>query len=175
MSISEKNYSQIENIDKLLFQKLDIELSDIKTEKESQDYFAHTFKLNQQNIRFRKAKITPKKTGQFVAIWKRNKEGITEPFDIKDDFDFYMITTEKEDNFGIFIFSKAILLKKGILSNQDKNGKRGIRVYPIWDETISKQAQKTQKWQLNHFLNLSDNIEADLQKAEKLLLLGKQN
>ncbi len=173
MSISHKNFSQIENVDKLLFQKLEIELSDVKAEKESQEYFAHTFKANNQNILFRKAKITPKKIGQFVAIWKRNKEGITEPFDIKDDFDFYMIATQKEENFGVFIFPKTILLEKGILSNQDKNGKRGIRVYPIWDKTISKQAQKTQNWQLNYFLDLSKNTKIDLQKARELLLLEK--
>lgn len=171
MSISKKNCSQIEYLNQLLFQHLQIEVSDVEGEKESQDYFAHTLKLNQQNVKFRKAKITPKKTGQFVAIWKRNNEGVSEPFDIKDNFDFYIIATQKEENFGVFIFSKLILQQQGILSNQDKNGKRGIRIYPIWDKTINKQAQKTQKWQLNYFLDLSENTEIDFQKAKELLFL----
>jgi hypothetical protein len=87
-----------------------------------------------------------------------------------------MIATQKENNFGVFIFPKIILQEKGILSNQGKNkknGKRGIRVYPIWDKTMNKQAQKTQNWQLNYFLDISENIEIDLQEAKELLFLEK--
>ena len=161
--------SEIDSIDTSLFQKCDIELSNVEPELESQEYFAHNFQLNAHKVKFRVAKITPTKTGQFVTIWKRNQDGITVPFDVSDDYDFYIIATRKENNFGVFIFPKIILHQKEILSDESKDGKRGIRVYPPWDRTTNKQAQKTQIWQTKYFLNLSEDCLLDLHKAHELL------
>jgi hypothetical protein len=47
----DKLNSEIEYLTQF-FKKIETELSDMKVEKESQDYFAHTFKLNQQKILF---------------------------------------------------------------------------------------------------------------------------
>lgn len=33
-----------------------------------------------------------------------------------------------------------------------------IRVYPSWDKPVSKQAIKTQSWQLEYFIELSQDI-----------------
>lgn len=99
----------------------------------------------------RTAKTTPKKIGQFVSIWKRNKEGVTTPRDLEDDFDFLIIQCETETQKGRFVFPKIILAKKGIISTVEKEGKRGIRVYPPWDKAENKQAIKTQQWQLKYF------------------------
>lgn len=156
-------------LEKLLFKTCGLSLSDLEPEAESQDYFAHSFKLNGQNVKFRTAKITPTKTGQFVSIWKRNDKGITEPFSIADDISFFIIATQKETNFGIFIFPKSALMEQKILSNNTIQGKRGIRVYPSWDTTTNKQAQKTQAWQLANFLDLSQEDGIDLEKAKVLL------
>ena len=52
---------------------------------------------------------------------------------------------------GVFKFSKEVLIKHGIVSTEKKDGKRGFRVYPIWDKTTSKQAIKAQIWQLEYF------------------------
>ena len=161
--------SEIDLINISLFQKCDIELSNVEPESESQEYFAHNFQLNTHKVKFRIAKITPTKTGQFVTIWKRNQDGITVPFDVSDDYDFYIIATRKENNFGVFIFPKIILHQKEILSDESKDGKRGIRVYPPWDKTTNKQAQKTQNWQTKYFLNLSEDCLFDLHKAHELL------
>ena len=164
-----KNNAEIELIDKLLFQKCKIELSNVAQETESQEYFAHHFQLNARKVKFRVAKITPTKTGQFVSIWKRNQDGITVPFDVSDDFDAYIIAVRKENNFGLFIFSKAILHQKGIISDKINDGKRGIRVYPPWDTTTNNQAQKTQDWQTKYFLNLSEDYFLELHKVHELL------
>ncbi|WP_435524173.1 MepB family protein [Chryseobacterium indoltheticum] len=67
-------------------------------------------------MKFRKAKVTPTKVGQFVTLWKRNlisKE--TEPFTSADSSDFYFILTETSENFGFFFFTKDILIKNQIL------------------------------------------------------------
>lgn len=111
----------------------------------------------------RTANITPKKIGQFVSIWKRNQEGITVPYEISDDFDFMIISTKKDNKAGQFIFPKAALLEQGIISTENKEGKRGIRVYPPWDTPENKQAIKTQAWQVVYWTwdigHVMDNIE----------------
>lgn len=143
------------------------ECSEPQPEKESQEYDAFDFSIGESQIKFRSAKITPTKTGQFVTLWKRNTNGIIEPFDYTDKIDFVIVSVQKEDLLGQFIFPKAILLKKGIFTTETKEGIRATRVYPPWDETTSKQAQKTQQWQLEYFLSISDNI--DINRAKFLL------
>lgn len=164
-------HPEIERIDKAVFKICKFELTNVENEVESQQYLAYNFLLNGQNIKFRKAKITSTKIGQFVTIWKRNKKGITEPFAISDEFEFYIIATRQNENFGLFIFPKSVLYKKKILADKTKQnkGKRGIRVYPTWDFPTNKQAQKTQIWQTKYFLDISPNKEIDFKKATDLL------
>jgi hypothetical protein len=131
-------HSELELIDKSVFKICGLELTNIETEAESQEYFAHNFLLNGQNIKFRKAKITPTKVGQFVTIWKRNEKGITEPFDISDKFEFYIIVTRQNEKIELFIFPKTVLYVNKILSDETRDGKRGIRVYPTWILTTNK-------------------------------------
>ncbi|RYD81276.1 MAG: hypothetical protein EOP53_06785, partial [Sphingobacteriales bacterium] len=133
-----------------------INMSDIAVEKESIEYAASSFRINTHKIIYRQSKITPAKTGQFVTLWKRDNAGITQPFDMMDDFDFIIIASKKEDSTGIFVFSKKILSEHGIISNNKKGGKRGIRVYPPWDTANNKQAIKTQQWQNKYFINLNE-------------------
>ncbi|MGG5207846.1 MepB family protein [Chryseobacterium sp. MIQD13] len=161
----------LKNVDEQLFQPLELELLNVEEDVESKDYSGCSLSLNQFKIKFRTAKITPTKTGQFVTIWKRNEKGETAPFDTNDPFDFYLISASKDVNKGIFIFPREALLKKGILSNENKPGKRGIRVYPDWDSVENKQAIATQKWQTIYFFNLSPGKESDLQKAKLLFNL----
>ncbi|PIF46111.1 hypothetical protein CLU96_3129 [Chryseobacterium sp. 52] len=163
----------LKNVDERIFQPLGLELSNVQEDTEAKDYSGCSFKLNNLNIRFRTSKITPTKTGQFVTIWKRNEKGETAPFDSNDCFDFYLIGTSTNHHTGVFIFPEKILVEKGILSHGLKIGKRGIRVYPSWDITESKQAKATQKWQTEYFLDLSQNEETYVQKAKLLFDLGK--
>jgi len=143
----------------LVYDCCDFEITVPQPEKESTDYDAYRFYLNQKNICYRTAKITPTKTGQFVTLWKRNNSGIIEPFDTEDLIDFVIISVRKDDLYGQFIFPKSILLAKGIFSTATKEGKRATRVYPPWDETTSKQAQKTQQWQLDFFYKISPDTD----------------
>ncbi|WP_374173835.1 MepB family protein [Flavobacterium tructae] len=135
----------------ILYDGCDFDLTQPQPEAESNEYDAYRFRLNQKNICYRKAKITPTKTGQFVTLWKRNTAGIIEPFDFTDAIDFVIVSVRKNELFGQFVFPKSVLLEKGIFTTSTKEGKRATRVYPPWDETTSKQAQKTQQWQLNYF------------------------
>ncbi len=98
-----------------------------------------------------KAKITPKKVGQFVCVWKRGADGTTQPYSLEDQLETMEIEVEKEDKQGKFVFPKAVLVEQGIISVQGKGGKRGMRVYPPWDIADNAQAKKTQSWQLKYF------------------------
>lgn len=60
-------------------------------ESESIAYGAYMFKLNSMNVRFRVAKITPTKIGQFVTLWKRIGNGSIQPYDIVDSIDFFIV------------------------------------------------------------------------------------
>ncbi|AWM14737.1 MepB family protein [Flavobacterium sediminis] len=138
-----------------------LQLSDLQTEPEGQEYDACRFELDGLKIISRTAKITPKKTGQFVTFWKRNKNGITEPFSENDPVDFFVIHVLKENKLGQFVFPKSVLKNQGILRTDKKDGKRGFRVYPVWDTANNKQAEKTQKWQLDYFFRITDTTELD--------------
>lgn len=128
-----------------------LSVSNYSEETESQEYGACKFEITGLKIICRNAKITPKKIGQFVAIWKRSDSGITQPFNESDEFDFLVINIQMENQLGQFIFPKPILSKMGVITTIEREGKRGIRVYPPWDKPTSKQAIKTQAWQLQHF------------------------
>jgi len=162
-------HSDLKAVKELVYDKCGFDFKNLKQNIESKEYGACTFELNGKKIEQRISKITPTKTGQFVTIWKRNKEGITEPFDISDDFDFIIITSKSGDNFGQFIFPKSVLADKGIITRNGKIGKRGIRVYPPWDFATNKQALKTQSWQTKYFLTIKNDNSNDFDLAKKLL------
>lgn len=175
--ITERNFTEPDNFQSqlylaktLVYDKCGFDFRELVLEDESQEYGACTFRLNGMNIKFRISKITPTKTGQFVAIWKRNKEGITQPFDMKDKIDFVIISSMYGDNFGQFVFPKSLLLNKGIMRGNGKEGKRGIRVYPPWDTATNQQAEKTKSWQIKYFLPMHKDNSTNLNLANKLFL-----
>jgi len=151
----------------LVYDCCNLEWTQPLQESESAEYNAYRFEINKKTICYREAKITPTKTGQFFTLWKRNVSGIIEPFNFSDTIDFVIISVRKENNFGQFIFPKVVLLEKGIFSTATKEGKRATRVYPPWDITTSKQAQKTQQWQLDYFLEIAKS-ESILARAKLL-------
>lgn len=132
---------------------------------ESTEYQACTYKVNNLRIIARTAKITPKKVGQFVAIWQRDENGITQPQHIDDNFDLLIINCQDGKNHGQFVFPKPALAKNNIISTPTKRGKNGIRVYPPWAKPTNNQAVKTQAWQLQYFLNLTKAPNPELAKT----------
>lgn len=106
-------------------------------------------------MRYRTSKITPTKNGQFVAIWQRDNNKLSIPYQKDDKIKYHLIFSQKDSQQGVFIFSQDILVDKNIISS-NRIGKRAFRVYPSWDVCISKQAINTQKWQLNYFYLLND-------------------
>jgi hypothetical protein len=151
-----------------VFDHLGFESGPVVPEGESAEYGACSFQLNKLAVRFRAAKITPTKTGQFVTFWKRTEAGPIAPYEEADDIDLFLVTTRKGECFGHFVFPKSALCKHGILTSNGKEGKRAIRVYPPWDETTSRQAKKTQQWQLEFFLEIHPGQGPDTGLANRL-------
>ncbi|WP_395077219.1 MepB family protein [Flavobacterium sp.] len=160
--------SILKEVKELIFDKCSFELSSIQIEKESSEYCAHQFEINNQKVVFRFAKITPTKLGQFVTLWKRKSDkSLIEPFEISDSVDLFVINTKTENRFGQFVFPKSVLIQKGIVTDK-KEGKRAIRVYPSWDLAVNKQAQKIQKWQLEYFLEIPTDGNLDVNRTKFL-------
>ncbi|MDF2552316.1 MAG: hypothetical protein K0R77_1591 [Chryseobacterium sp.] len=160
--------TELGQLQNLVFSKLSLIISNLLQDPECEEYFGHSFRLDHSSIKFRKAKITPKKIGQFVTLWKRNLSSKqTEPFTFEDPFDFYIIACENNEKFGFFFFPKNIMSQKQILTTVSREGKRGFRVYPDWDFPQNKQATKTQTWQKNFFIDFSD--ENYLEKFKTIL------
>lgn len=170
LTIINSLHSDLKIAKELVYDNCEFELTDPKLNSESSEYGACSFRLNGKTIEHRVSKITPTKNGQFVTIWKRNKDGITEPFNISDKLDLIIITSKSGENFGQFIFPKTVLADKEIITINNKVGKLGIRVYPPWDIPTNKQAGKTQSWQIKYFLTIKNDNSTDLILAKKLIL-----
>ena len=166
---TESFQTDLQLAEKLLYNECGFQLQLLVWNPESTNYGACSFELNNYKIQYRVANITPTKIGQFVAIWKRNNEGITAPFDVSDSLDFLILSVRDSENFGQFIFPKSVLVSKGIISQNTKGGKRGIRVYAPRDKPTSKQAIQTQAWQVPFFVEIKENALIDLEKIKRIL------
>ena len=155
------NLTQIE-ID--IYDRCHLKISGFKIESESKEYSACRFLLNDKHIISRNAKITPKKIGQFVTFWKRKGNGPIEPLHETDPIDFYIVNVRSETRIGQFVFPKLVMIQKGIISTDQREGKRAFRVYPEWDVPNNKQAERTQKWQLNYFYEINNSTDLAMVK-----------
>lgn len=153
--------------EELVYKPLGITFQNLKIEDESAEYGASEFTINRHSIKFRVGKITPTKVGQFVTFWKRTGKGPILPYAFNDSFDFLFVSVRAENHFGQFVFPKAVLLEKGIVACIEKEGKRAMRIYPPWEKVDNSQAKKTQNWQLEHFINFTEDDfdEAQMRKV----------
>lgn len=171
MGKSESLNPALTRIKEIAYDRCSLSISELFVEPEGKEYAACRFTLTTLKIICRNAKITPKKNGQFVTFWRRNSNGVTEPYHEDDALDFYVITVTKENRIGQFVLPKAALIDHHILSTVQNTGKRGFRVYPDWDTPASQQAAKTQKWQTKYFIEIDSST--DLNAFRKLYHLPR--
>ncbi|WP_327139124.1 MepB family protein [Nocardia sp. NBC_01327] len=136
-----------------------------RPEAESAAYTAHEFLLDGRAVRFRAAKTTPTKVGQFVTVWKRSPGGPIAPFDAADPVDLFVISSRERQYFGQFVFPVDVLRRQGVVSANGSGGKRAFRVYPPWVRTTNRQAGTAQTWQLNYFLHLDEPVDTARARA----------
>ncbi|MFD0418113.1 MepB family protein [Streptomyces sp. NPDC127108] len=152
----------------LLYDPLGLTCSQPVPEAESAEYGAHAFTLDGLAVRFRVAKTTPTKVGQFVTVWQRSEAGPIRPFDDADPVDLFVVSSREGEHFGQFVFPRGVLRERGIVSEGGVGGKRGFRVYPPWVVTASRQAERTQGWQRECFLPVPEGGGLDVELARKL-------
>ena len=143
-----------------LIKRLGRDCSEPTPETDNAEYGAAIATSGRALIRFRAGKLTPKKVGLFVAVWRRSTNGGTEPFPADhpsaDDADTLVISVREGEKSGDFVFPRSALISHGIVSVNGTGGKRGFRVYPPWSLTSSRQARTTQEWQCAYFHDSSD-------------------
>lgn len=167
--LSKNVHPDLLSAEDLIYKPSGLILQNLKIEDESEDYGAAEFTINHHSIKFRVGKITPTKVGQFVTFWKRLGKGPILPYEFTDFFDFLVVSVRAENHFGQFVFPKAVLCEKGIISSGEKEGKRALRIYPPWDKADNSQAKKTQAWQLQYFIKFTEH---DFDFARIRYLLG---
>jgi len=140
----------------------------LTTEPDNAEYGASICELGGSTVRFRVGKVTPKKVGLFVTVWRRSSDGSTEAFPAEEDVDLLMISVREGSPFGVFVFPKSALIEHGIVSVGGAGGKRGFRVYSPWAATLNPQATRSQGWQCQHFLDIGDGSGVDPRRAEQL-------
>lgn len=155
--MTHRDLNDLDTFVKNLWVKSGMQLTNpMEFDMESAEYGACCFELDAKKIIFRVAKTTPTKIGQFLTLWKRpSPSAEIAPYDASDPFDFLVIYTSNLGESGLFVFSRALLTKMGVLSSSAHPGKRAFRVYPPWSIPIAKQAVKTQAWQTKYFLALT--------------------
>ncbi len=152
----------------LVYAPNSLECSEPEIERESAEYGACVLELAGLAVRFRVAKITPTKVGQFVTLWKRIGTGPIQPFDASDPIDLFVVSCRKDVRLGQFVFPKAVLCERDVVAREGKGGKRAMRVYPPWDRPTSRQALQTQEWQLAYFLETPTDGPVDHARARIL-------
>ena len=129
-------------------------------EAESAEYGACRADLHGKRLVLRVAKTTPTKTGQFVTVWKRpHPDADIAPLDEADPVDAVVIAVADGDGarHGFFIFSRTVLVERGVMSRAGTGGKRALRVYPPWCAPEAPQARRTQRWQGEWFVAAGDH------------------
>jgi hypothetical protein len=152
-----------------IIESFGFKISNFKIDSESQEYEACTFNLDGKYIVARTAKQTPKKIGQFVTLWKRNRSKTISPYSVTDEFDFLLIQVFSANRTGLFLFPKSELALQGILSDKKQKGKLGFRVYPDWDFPQNKQAERTKRWMSVYFLEVKLEESKDFEKTKRFL------
>lgn len=137
---------------KLTLDQIYKDIKNFVEDAEGKDYCSCSFEVNQKTYLGRQSKITPKKKGEFVTLWKR-VNGQTHPFEKIDTIDYVFILNHNKT--GYFLFPKVVLLERDILKSNSKNGKRGFRLYFPDDTNLNKPATKTQNWQKEYYHSLT--------------------
>lgn len=147
-------------------------ITNLTEDEECTSYFGFNFQLDRLNIKFRKAKTTPTKVGQFVTLWKRDSQGQTTAYTANDLIDYCMVATQQPPHAGFFVFPKQVLIDRQILTTAKKEGKRGFRVYPDWSITENKQATQSKSWQGQYFIDLTAAPQDVKEKLTAILQLS---
>lgn len=125
-----------------------------RPEEQNGEYESGAVTIGDELWRVRAARVTPKKSGAFVAVWERDEAGETLPFASEGKVAGLLVLVHDAERFGAFRFTASHLEALGVTRSSAHPGKRGFRVYPSWSEGLNAQASRTQKAQSQAFIVL---------------------
>jgi len=163
--MAHKSLISLELVTNMIHQTTTEKIESLHLEKQNSEYEGMTFKIGQFSYRSRLAKKTPNKKGYFVVFWEKDQHHNNTPFKFDDSPDKLIISIKDGLHSGQFIFPKAILVAKGILSYERQLGKMAMRIYPNWVSNLNPTAQRTQLWQLNYFMNYDQNMSINMVRS----------
>ncbi|WP_312009382.1 MepB family protein, partial [Shouchella clausii] len=73
-------YQALTYVNKMFYEPNHLIINAIQEEAQNLDYGAGIFQLNSKSVRFRVAKITPNKIGQFVVFWEKDQANKNQAF-----------------------------------------------------------------------------------------------
>lgn len=129
------------------------QLENIVIETQNAEYNGVTFDFNEEKYRFRTGKITPKKKGAFVVMWKKDENNKNEPYHV-DNFPDYLCVIIEDDEQGFLLIPRKELVKNKVISSDGINGKMGFRIYLPDEKELNATARRTQKWQQNFYYKI---------------------
>ncbi|AIQ52519.1 MepB family protein [Paenibacillus sp. FSL R7-0331] len=163
-------HSTLAYVDDTFYTQAGLIVESVREEPLNAEYGAGIFQLNGISVRFRVAKTTPSKAGQFVVFWEKDSESKNRAFSYAEAPQLLVINAFHPDTaeLGQFVFPKDVLKQNGVLATETAKGKMAMRVYPDWDTVYSKQAAHTQKWQKPYFSRV-EPLNQDLLEVLKRL------
>ena len=153
-----KSYSSIDFLNEVILKMYKSHVKVYEKELWNKKYESINFNLNGVSFKSRLANKTPNKDGYFVSIWTKDEVGKNRPFNFDEFQDKLIINILDKSKKGQFVFTKEILAEKGIISSEKNKGKMAIRIYPSWEKDLNNTAYKTQQWQLDYFLDFSNEV-----------------
>jgi len=141
-------------------------------EDQNQEYEGFVLTRDDRTYRSRLARKTPRKNGYFTVFWRKGEDDRNRPYTLDECTDRLVITVLDQGKKGQFVFSKEVMTSKGIVTTDSSKGKMAMRVYPDWVTGLNPTAKKTQAWQSEYFMDMSEEIDGNLIRS---LYLGKEN
>lgn len=135
---------------------LNHEVDCFEVSKYNQAYDACTFRIRDESITYRRAKLTPVKEGAFVVIWLKDDNRNNRPYTVDEFSDNLIVFVKSVSSRGYFNFPKSILESKQILHSKNSKGKMAFRVYPH-AEGLNKLAFSTYQWQKEYYYPLKNS------------------
>ena len=163
-----KIINTILDLQNAIYNECNFKFNDFTKDKDNKEYYAHNATLEDKKVIFRLAKKTPIKIGWFAALWTRRSDKTISPYTQSDPVDFIIIAIKDGNNYGHFMFPKAVLVKHDIFRSDNKKGKRALRVYTPMDKANNPRAIKTQKWQAPFYIDLKKNQKDNVGKVKAI-------
>lgn len=105
-------YDALSYVDKSLYTPNNLTITAFQEEAQNREYGAGTFQLISKSVRFRVAKVTPTKIGQFVAFWEKDQDNNNQAFSYEKATDLKQPPQKEKWQLEFILNGKFLLANK---------------------------------------------------------------